>query len=1019
MNDKFSIPFSVDKRKNWSEHVEGEITLSFLHNWTDGVGDYRGYLFLRIPRTQLEPGKPLTLQVTGGRNNSPAWYMTFKKGLKPGLQVNTYPAIVKGKERKSPVAVNVYHFDHPVKAKLYSGKKMIDKIELRFGHNIFQYEWPEVKEKKTIEFEVRSKNFKDKIVAELHPARKWQVNFIQHSHTDIGYTRPQTEILAEHLRYIDYALDYCDATDDHPNDAKFRWTCEAAWAVDEYLKCRPKEQIERLRKRTQEGRIEITGMYFNFDELPDEQTLAASLAPIKRFKEHGLKVQLAMQNDVNGTGWCFNDYFSPLGIKYLDMGTHGHKALICFDIPTAFWWESPSGNRMLAFRAEHYMTGNTLGIHTQNFEYFEEKMMNYLVSLDEKGYPHDLIAIQHSGFLTDNSPPSTLSSEMIKQWNEKYEWPKLRSSIASEFFEQTEREHGAELPVFKVAWPDWWTDGFGSAAREVAATRDAHSHIIANQGILSMAKLLGSEMPEGIDMRITETNKSILFYGEHTMGSSESVRRPYSTATMEQREMKESFAWEANRRARMIGEEAMGLIQQYYSKTELPSMVVFNTLNWERDGLVEIYIDHQILPTGKKFKIVDEDGKEAPAQDLGHRSDGTYWGIWVENIPPFGSKKYYIQVSKKDDFPMISALPDDQSYLENKWYRIKPDMENASITSIYDKEINKELIDQGARWKLGAFINEILDNRSQLESFRLNNYKRIGLDSIWYDGYEVGPVWNTLRFKGETKTFFSPNGFEVEFRMYNTSKRIDLAYRIVKKPIISPEGIYLSFPFKLDGARIFSEVPGGVMEAGVDQLPGSSNDWNTIQYFTSVRNSEAQIVLGSQEVPLVQYGGINTGRFMTGASPGSNHIFSWPMNNYWTTNFNADQRGGHEWSYYLTSSDDTSNQFATQFGWGARIPMHARVLPPGKPIKTEHNGSILSGFPENVLLVNSRPGDEINSVVLQLRELDGKICNLTIRDKNGKMVLLEKVNVLGLPFVQEKGKPDIGAFENAFFKVRF
>lgn len=89
---------------------------------------------------------------------------------------------------------------------------------------------------------------------------KWKIKLIQHTHTDIGHTRSQTEILAEHLRYIDYALDYCDATDKYPENAKFRWTCEASWPVDEYLKCRPAGQIERLTRRIKEGRIEVTGI---------------------------------------------------------------------------------------------------------------------------------------------------------------------------------------------------------------------------------------------------------------------------------------------------------------------------------------------------------------------------------------------------------------------------------------------------------------------------------------------------------------------------------------------------------------------------------------------------------------------------------------------------------------------------------------------------------------------------------------------------------------------------------------
>ena len=35
----------------------------------------------------------------------------------------------------------------------------------------------------------------------VEPVRPWTVHLVQHSHTDIGYTRTQTEILAEQVRY--------------------------------------------------------------------------------------------------------------------------------------------------------------------------------------------------------------------------------------------------------------------------------------------------------------------------------------------------------------------------------------------------------------------------------------------------------------------------------------------------------------------------------------------------------------------------------------------------------------------------------------------------------------------------------------------------------------------------------------------------------------------------------------------------------------------------------------------------
>ena len=331
------------------------------------------------------------------------------------------------------------------------------KEKLVSGDNVFRIEIPEVSTTRQLPLTLTSGKEKEETTVTVKPVRHWQMNMVQHTHTDIGYTRSQMEILAEQLRYIDYALDYCDATDNYPDFAKFRWTCEIAWAVSEYLKCRPVEQIARLKQRVKEGRIELATMFLNFDELPDEQTLAASLYPIKQFRENGMRAEVAMQDDVNGIGWCFSEYFADAGVKYVNMGTHGHRALICFDKPTVFWWESPSGKKVLTYRAEHYHYGNFFGIHTDNFDQFEERVLTYLGEMEAKNYPYDILAVQHSGYLTDNAPPSTKSCEMLQKWNEKYEWPKLRTAVASEFFKTVESQYADHIQTIRGAWPDWWT----------------------------------------------------------------------------------------------------------------------------------------------------------------------------------------------------------------------------------------------------------------------------------------------------------------------------------------------------------------------------------------------------------------------------------------------------------------------------------------------------------------------------------------------------------------------------------
>ena len=1014
LNHKFS--FNTDGRPAWTITSDDGSSLNFNSIMTDQHGDHHGYMVLRIPSAKLTKGKPLIIKVTGSESHLTSWYMTYKQQVKTGVALNPFPAVLKkDNAHLQLVEAAIFYFGKETDCKIYANNKLVAGTHLKFGYNTVNIGLPEVQKPSQINLKVIAGDFSLSNTVTLNPVKKWTIDLIQHSHTDIGYTRSQTEILAEHLRYIDYALDYCDATDDYPENAKFRWTCEASWPVDEFLKSRPEEQVSRLLKRIREGRIEITGMYFNFDELPDEQILAASLAAAGRIKARGIPVTLAMQNDVNGIGWCMNDYFSQLGIKYLNMGTHGHRALICFDKPTMFWWESPSGKRVLTFRAEHYMTGNTLfEIQNGDLNKFQYNLLTYLKSLEKLKYPFDEMAIQLSGYLTDNSPPSTLASEMIRKWDEVFEWPKIATSTAGSFFRKMENEHSSEFPVIRGAWPDWWTDGFGSAAREVSATRKAAASFKANTAALSMAAIAGIKLPEGIESKIDLVNDALLFYTEHTTGYSESVREPYSQPTMEQRALKESYAWEADRRTASLGEDAMGLLQSMFKKEKEPSLIVFNSLNWKRSGVSVVYIDHQIIPRGSTAGVFDKEGKRFPAQAASHRADGTYWALWLDSIPAFGFKKFLARPLNEENSTSAKEKP---ALLENKWYTIIPDYSDGTITSWFDKELSVELVDKKSEYGMLEFILEQLGNRSQMERKMLVDFKRIPIDTVWFDSFTKGPVFNSIKFYGESATSINPKGYSFEIRLFNTAKRVEIVCSIIKKSITDPESFYIAFPFDISNGKHFTEVQGGIIETGKDQIKGSSNDWYTIQNFTSVRNEKAQVVIGCTEMPLMQFGAINTGRYQAGALPQGTHVFSWPMNNYWVTNFNADQRGGHTWSYYMTTSADISGTFASQFGWGSRVPFLTRILPGEGTGDNKEEGSFIEGWPANVVLISARPFDEGKTILVHLRETGGNEVRLNLRNGlTGGQLEISCTDVTGK--VLPDNETIIQPLESKFFLIK-
>lgn len=968
--------------------IEGKNGAVLTLNTTmlDISSDQMGFASLKIPKKYLPAGKPVLIEVSSDTEENNAWYMTFKTEIKPGINIYQNNVAVKEKGKLFySVSVDFIHVGDEVQSTVSIGK-VKKSIQLSPGYNKLELLIPKVDKQTQIAATIKTEGKKElAIPVTIKPVKEWEIYLVQHTHTDIGYTRPQSEILPEHLRYIDNALDFCDQTDDYPDAAKFRWTCETAWSVREYLRSRPQEQIDRLLKRVKEGRIEVTGMFLNFSEIIDEPALAAQTKTLQMIQNKGFDVKSLMQNDVNGIAWCLVDYYNTTDVKYVNMGIHAHRARLPFDKPTTFWWQSPSGKRLLAYRSEHYMHGNTLGLTSGKMDVLRNNLSKYLNGLEEKNYPYDKVAFQFSGYITDNSPPSTQTCDIIKEWNEKYEWPKLRSSLARDFLIYIDEKHSDEIPVKEVAWPDWWTDGVGSAANETKEVRKAHVNIASTSALLAMAKMAGKEIPSEIHSEIEKVYDNLLFYDEHTHGAAESITDPLAQNTINQWGMKSSYAWEAAKLSTVVEEKAMAIFESVLPKTDKPTLAVFNTLNWNRSGMHTVFLSNEITKGGD-FVITGPDGKEIPYQKYQQRTEGAYYGLWVSDIPAMGYKTYSIVPAQtKKPETAISGKS-----LENAYYKIDIDESKGVISSIYDKGLQIELVDPLDSLSLGNFIYEELKNRSEMERLTMSrrdtvykplHLKRSLMSDVKLVRTQSGAIYNSLFLNGKMPVCTDSRGVDIEIRLYHYSKKIELHYSIFKLEVTDPEAVYISFPFQLKEGKLAFEAQGGVVYPGKNQLEGSSSDWNTIQNFTSVRNNKAQIVFVSSEIPLVQFGDLNLGRYYYRLNPKTNHIYSWVLNNYWVTNFKASQKGQLQWTYNITSSDDNSDVFATRFGWGERVGFKSRIMLPSTSATDCQlvSKSLIKLEPENLLLVNASVAMDNSGIILHLRELEGNHAIIDIR----------------------------------------
>lgn len=979
----------------------GDVSLRFRPTHIDRHEDLFGFAVLELPARLVTAGVAMTLEVVGESAASPIWYMTFRHSPQESVRATSKNALLWTDDmgvvgQTQQVLIEAVHLGETTSARIETSWNSGWAADFRLGANRIEITHPVVTEPKDESIElIYADGRRKKLPITITPVKPWTIHLVQHTHTDLGYTRPQTEILADHLRYIDFALDYCDQTDHFPDDAKFRWTCEAAWPVQEYLRYRPASQIDRLRRRIEEGRIELTAMFANLSELIDERGCAASLAPIAEMRRHGLPVESAMQNDVNGIAWIYADLLPEMGVKYLTMGEHGHRALIPFDVPTAFWWESPSGSRLLAWRPDHYNTGNFWGIHSGNLEAVEPAVFRYLAEVQSNGYEMDHISVQYGGVFLDNAPPGIKSNELIQAWNKKYVWPRMRSSLGSEMPKWVEQNHANDLQTFRAAWPDWWSDGIASAPREVAAVRKTQNQLASTEAMLSMAALQGTKVPQHLLDRVARTWEQLVIYGEHTYGAAESVSDPDAENTKVQWAEKSAFAWDAVKEAAIVQEAAFGLLQQDWPRSEYPTIVVTNTLSWPRTGMVKVFIDKALLSIGQSFQILENGRSPVAAQLWKSGHDGNWWAFSVEEMPAFSWRAYTLKVGAAEE--AYAAPVDTTGVLETYGYRITVDPKRGGVTSLWSNAHQLEMLDPNSEWAFGQLIHEKLANRWQLEQFKLTDFERIGITDLELFPGTDGPLWKSIVLRGSSEIAPENHGVEIEIRSYKKDHLLEFRYRIRKRPCTDPESLYAAFSLMsgdLSPEQIgFSyDSAGGMIDPETQHIPRTSSDWQAVGRFTTTNTIGFQFLFSSPEILLNHFGEIQLGKFQPKSRVDKFSIYPWLFNNYWVTNFLADQSGELFWSQFVAWGEDIS----PRTGWELQMPMPTRVLPPNNVAGGELllERKVIDFHGDGVALVSARLMKD-GQVLLQLRAISEDGASLAIKDSQGRPFMLQRADAIG------------------------
>lgn len=129
-----------------------------------------------------------------------------------------------------------------------------------------------------------------------------EVCIIHHSHTDVGYTDLQEQIIYNQVNNIRNVISIIkNGYENNTPEKDFKWNCETYYCVEQFFKAAAEQEKNDFFELVKKGNIGISATYLNFNDLVDAGMLDRRTARMKDvFQTEGISVTTAMNADING-----------------------------------------------------------------------------------------------------------------------------------------------------------------------------------------------------------------------------------------------------------------------------------------------------------------------------------------------------------------------------------------------------------------------------------------------------------------------------------------------------------------------------------------------------------------------------------------------------------------------------------------------------------------------------------------------------------------------------------------------
>lgn len=1019
---RFEIPSGEDK--SWQVKSDQGGSLSFLTIETDQNNDAHGYMYLVAPKSWLNNGKNQKIKICGRANNSNAWIIVYRATdalsfLQNSIEFDVWMDLTfeeKNNQLEGRITAPFYLSGKNIS---YSTEKQNKTIQLteKNGSAVAEIKLPlsaknkqfTLNDPKGEVFVIQSlgtpvqstkllskavllneskteggkilmsakRNYKPNTVSSLlklsgSKLGKGAIYLMNSSHQDIAWMdSPEKCVVERDTMLLSPLFELAQ------KDKNYRFDIEDALMIKEFTERHP-DKKELVREMLADGRISCGSTYIQpYEEMYSGEALARQFYfGAKWLKDKfGYNANVYWNEDVPGRTLQMMQLMRKAGTKYMMISRH-ERGL--------YNWYSPDGSFVTAFSPGHY--GNAFTSLQRNFH--EAAQFLASSSLDWEKYYTDNSKSPAIPLLSDwDMSPAKDYSNLIRQWenidelqNEKGEYvpvklPGFKIASTPEFFESLTAQN-SELNNIKGERPAVWLYIHGPSHQKAIKTSREGDILLTQAEKFATADALVAGTFENYPVTQLRNAWEAKIYPDHGWGGK------HGDITDAYFQSKYEFA---KTEAEKILEISLNNLAAEIKtdKTKGRPLVVFNSLNWKRSDPVKIEVS---FSPNQSFEITDEKGVKTEFQltDIEYNKDKTIKkatiNFMAENVPSIGYKTYYLKTTDRIPVHAFTGVPDEA---ENTYYKIK--FANGGLSSIYDKELQKELINSEKFVAGEVFTMRSVGNGAgefdDIQKPDMEGFDKTGNYKTNWEIEEYGPVYTTYKYRQKIKHAV----VEQRIKLYHSQKRIDFETALLNWEGVLYREFRMALPLNMTDGQVTYEVPFGIVEVGKDEIEGAAGERykksckdvhpRGIENWISSYNNEFGVTMSSS-VAVADW-------IDPTENPVKNQVLQpilmasrkschWEGNDYLQT-------GNHYFKFSVTSHKPGKLNGAA---FGRQANEELKAVLSDRQFTTASLPESLSFFnvdKENVLVSTVKKAEDSDEIVIRLTDLEGKDKELNVK----------------------------------------